>query len=145
MPGSENELQCDNDYKTNQHYNLAKTILGGVIFVGSVAIIIAMPWALPIEAAIVVGGVVALGASIPSAIKFLSGFNGIRLQDDVDKLYHKFTLANEDLDKMKKKLSDIKMNHEKITIRLDDEETRSLIEFYKIILKNIDEIRDICL
>ncbi|CAF3854399.1 unnamed protein product, partial [Rotaria sp. Silwood1] len=110
------EIKLDKDYKTSLWKKWGSIILGGVTVVASIALVAVMPWALPIELAIVAGAILC-GAALVSAVKDIqNAFSANQLQSDIQELSARLKAAHAQIGSIKKQLSAMQVNQNHIKI-----------------------------
>lgn len=135
------EIRNDSDYAKNTRNGTIKIIAGATCLFISIAIVVAMPWAMPIELAIMAGGAFLFGVSFPSLFQIFKGIKDGNLKKDVHELSILLKNVQEHVGKLKDNLSDIQLKSSTIKIWLSNSEIDGLLELYKAIQKSVEELR----
>lgn len=138
------KVKVDPDYKNQAWKSVVKSIIAGILVVGSIAIVAALPLFIPLELGIITAMGIGLGTTLPGLVQFCIGLVGTKLQDDVQSLIEKLNQANVNLSDLKKRMSEMIEHQGSIKLRLNNEDTKSLLKFYRLIEQDIKEIKEIC-
>ncbi|CAF3446964.1 unnamed protein product [Rotaria socialis] len=73
-----------------------------------------------------------------------TGFSARQLQSDIQELSPKLKIANAQIGSIKNELSNMRINQKAIKIRLLANNVSNLLQYYKNMRKNIEDIRQTC-
>jgi hypothetical protein len=138
------KIKHDDYYKATGLKRYLRSFLGGLLCVGSLVLVCVMPWALPLEIAILASTGLLFAGTIPSTIQFFKGLTAVQLEKDIVQLSKKLEDAKTHVGNITTKLSDIRKGHNDVCIRLEHADVEDLIRFYEPMVQSIKELRDIC-
>jgi hypothetical protein len=124
---------------------VGKILVGCSVFIGSIVTIAILPWALPLEAAILGGGILAGTATFHSFMFLFRGIIGLDLKKDVEKLLQKLENANNNINALNRTISDVAEGYNGIVCRLNAQDATKLSNTYDAMNALLEEIRKICL
>lgn len=138
------EIRLDPSYKANQWKKWGGIILAGLTIAAAIALVVVMPCALPLAIGIVVGAGIVVGSLIAALHAIKTGFSAGQLKRDIQELSSKLKIANGQIGSIKKELSDMRIKRKLIQIQLLTNDVSKLLQYYKDMRENIEDIHQIC-
>jgi hypothetical protein len=138
-------IATDGYYKTSWWKGFGKIFMGSLVIVGVITLVVLLPFAWPLEIALVAAGLVVVAGTVSGMVQLFKGFTGSQLANDVKTLLDQLVEASKNLDDLKAHLSKFRTDRKSLIENLEEKDRQSLKGYYDSLLKSINEIRDICL